>query len=179
VGYRASTRVSLGTAYTSEESVIRPKERITFLPPSAKIERNEYSIEKAAYYVMNLSASGETVANDANPKKTTTIYKQSFSEAASPIKLTNFLTLSSKENFEQEWFVENSFYLKEVVEMELSHFRGMCDGKDENGMANCPRVLKSNKKYFLYVPEGWDFDRRKKMKMTKYVDPYKGAYADQ
>jgi hypothetical protein len=39
--------------------------------------------------------------------------------------------------------------------------------------------LKSNKKFLLYVPKGWDFEQRKKMKMTKYVDPYKGAYADQ
>lgn len=179
VGYRVTSQVSVGAANTSEESVIRPKERITFLPPSSKIERNEYSIENAAYYVMDLSANGETVPNDSKPEKMTKVYRQSFSEESSPINLTNFLTLSSKENFEQEWFIENSFYLKEVTELELSHFRGKCDGNDENGMEICPRLLKSNKKFLLYVPKGWDFERRKKMKMTKYVDPYKGAYADQ
>lgn len=176
VGFRGSYGMSVGSAYKTEESVIRPKERITFLPPSSVIERNEYAIDNAAYFFMNPGTQGETVANDAKPDKTTIIYKQSFTENESPIRLTNFLTLSSKENFENEWFIENRFYLKEVAEMELSHFRGKCEGLDENQMEICPRVLKSNKKYFMYVPKGYDFAKRKKKKMTKYVNPYANQY---
>jgi hypothetical protein len=176
IGFRGSYGVAVGSARKTEESVIRPKERITFLPPSSIIERNEYAIDNAAYYFMNPDIKGETVAHDAKPGKTTIVYKQSFTENVSPIKLTNFLTLSTKESFENEWFIENTFYLKEVAEMELKHFRGKCEGEDENQKPICPRVLKSNKKYFLYVPKGFDFAKRKKKKMTKYVDPYSTQY---
>ena len=176
VGYRITAGTAIGSSYKSEESVIRPKERITFLPPSSIIQRNEYSIDNAAYFFMDPTTKGETIPHDAKPDKTTIVYKQSFAENTSPIRLTNFLTLSSRENFDREWFIENTFYLEEVAEMELAHFRGKCEGKDENDMPICPRVLKSDKKYFLYVPKGFDFAKRKKKKMTKYVDPYVSPY---
>lgn len=176
IGYRITASTAVGTSYKSEESVIRPKERITFLPPSSVIERNEYSIDNAAYFFMDPTIQGETVAHDGKPGKTTVVYNQSIEKEYSPIELTNFLTFSSKESFENEWFIENTFYLSEVAEMELKHFRGICTGKDENDKPICPRLLKSNKKYFLYVPKGYDFAKRKKKKMTKYEDPYTPQY---
>lgn len=172
IGYRLTSNMSLGSATTVGESVIRPKERITFLPPKAVIERNEYAIENGLYYLMNLNASGESVPNDANPKKLTSLYRQNFTERESPLELTNFLTISLKENFDQEWFIKNTFYLAEISEMELSHFRGKCKGRDENDLLICPRKLKSETKYFLYVPQGYDFLKRKKRKMTKYENPF-------
>lgn len=172
VGIRGAYGMAFGTAVTSEESVIRPKERITFLPPSSKITRNEYAIENAAYYYLNPAATTvETVANEAKPSKLTTTYRQSFTEGSSSVHLTNFLTLSTKESFEKEWFIENKFYLSEVNEMELTHFRGKCTGVDANNNPICPKVLKSNKKFYLMVPKGYDFEKRKKMKMTQYVAP--------
>jgi hypothetical protein len=171
IGIRGSYGIAVGTAVTSEESVIRPKERITFLPPASRITRNEYAIEKAKYYVMDLNNAGESVKHAADEKKMTTIYEQVFSKENTPIRMRNFLTLSSKENFESEWFIENSFYLHQVQEMELTHFRGKCTGVDANDQPICPKVLKSNKRYYLMVPKGWDFLKRKKMKLTQYVDP--------
>ena len=176
VGFRGSYGMAVGSAYKTEESIIRPKERVTFLPPTSIIERNEYAIDNAAYYLMNLQTEGEIVDHDGKPGKTTIVYRQSFTENESPIRLTNFLTLSTKESFENEWFIENTFYLNEVAEMELNHFRGKCKGIDENQMPICPRVLKSDKKYYVYVPKGFDFAKRKKKKMTKYVEPYTGLY---
>lgn len=172
VGFRGSYGMAVGSAVTAEESVIRPKERVTFLPPSARITRNEYAIESAAYYFMNpVTSQSQTVPNEANPKKETTIYRQSFTDRESSVHLTNFLTLSDKESFEREWFIENKFYLSEVNEMELSHFRGKCKGVDEQDRPICPRLLKSEKKYYLMVPKGYDFERRKKMKLTRYEAP--------
>ncbi len=60
--------------------------------------------------------------------------------------------------------------------MEHAHFRGIGEGMDEKGKPNCPRLLKSNKKYYLYVPKGYDYFKRKKKKMTRYVDPDKSPY---
>lgn len=176
VGFRGAYGTSSGVAVTDGESVIRPKERITFLPPSAVIERNEYAIENAAYYVMDLTQKGTTVPNESNPSKSTVVYKQNFSEESTPIRLTNFLTVSDKEDFKSEWFIKNSFYLHEISEMELDHFRGKCTGRDEKDVLICPRVLKSDKKYLLYVPKGFEFLKRKKKKMDKYVDPYSNPY---
>lgn len=176
IAVRGHFGVSMGMARTDGESIIRPKERVTFLPPTSTIERNEYAIENSSYYLMDLTKNGEVVTNDANPKKMTTVYKQGFTDVSSPIHLTNFLTISSKENFEVEWFIQNSFYINEIEEMELAHFRGKCTGSTDIGEPICPRVLRSNKKYYLYVPKGYDFVKRKKRKMTKYVSPYTGLY---
>lgn len=171
IGVRGAYGIAVGSAVTSEESVIRPKERITFLPPASRITRNEYAIEKAMYYVLDLNIAGESVKHAADDKKMAVIYEQSFTKENTPIRMRNFLTLSSKENFESEWFIENSFYLQQVQEMELTHFRGKCNGVDANDQPICPKVLKSNKRYYLMVPKGWDFLKRKKMKMTQYVAP--------
>jgi hypothetical protein len=172
VGFRGSYGISTGAAVTAGESVIRPKERITFLPPSAKITRNEYSINNAAYYFLNPNNTTiENTLNDSKPSKATAIYRESFNEASSLAHLTNFLTFSTKENFENEWFIENKFFLSEVNEMELSHFRGKCTGVDENENPICPRVLKSNKKYYLIVPKGYDYENLRILKYTKYREP--------
>lgn len=171
IGFRGSYGVSYGTAATSGESIERPKERITFLPPASTIERNEYSIESAYYYLMDLTIEPENVPNESNPKKITKVYTQGFQEETSPLHMTNFLTFSTSENFENEWFVRNNFYLEEISEMELKHFRGKCTGRDENGHPICPRKLKANTKYFLYVPKGYDFEKRKKRGMTDYKSP--------
>lgn len=171
VSVRGSYGISAGSAVTNEEAVIRPKERITFLPPASRISRNEYAIENAKYYMLDPNIGGESVKHAADDKKKTVIYEQSFTKENTPIRLRNFLTLSSKESFESEWFIENSFYLHQVSEMELTHFRGKCTGEDSNGQPICPKLLKTNKRYYLSVPKGWDFVKRKKMKLTKYVAP--------
>jgi hypothetical protein len=171
VGVRITSGLAYGASATSSESVVRPKERITFLPPASSIERNEYSIESAAYYLMDLEIEPEIVQNESNPKKETKVFTQTFDDSTSPIHLTNFLTFSTKESFENEWFLKNNFYLGEISEMELKHFRGKCTGRDENNVLICPRKLKSNTKYLLYVPKGYDFEKRKKRKMTEYVNP--------
>jgi hypothetical protein len=171
IGFRGSYGVSYGTAATSGESIERPKERITFLPPKSSIERNEYSIESAYYYLMDLTIEPENVPNESNPKKITKVYTQGFQEDTSPLHMTNFLTFSTNENFEKEWFVRNNFYLEEISEMELKHFRGKCTGSDDIGHPICPRKLKANTKYFLYVLKGYDFEKRKKRGMTDYKPP--------
>lgn len=171
VGVRGRYGVAYGSAVTTGESIERPKERITFLPPASSIERNEYSIESAFYYLMDLTIEANIVPNESNPKKMTNVFVQKFGDDSSPIQMTNFLTFSTKENFENEWFLENNFYLAEISEMELKHFRGKCKGRSDTGSPICPRKLKSDKKYFLYVPKGYDFEKRKKRKMTEYVEP--------
>lgn len=171
IGMRGAYGIAYGSAYTTGESIERPKERVTFLPPASSIERNEYSIENAFYYLMDLDVEPEIVLNESNPKKVTKVYSQEFEEESSPVQMTNFLTFATKESFENEWFVKNTFYLGEISEMELKHFRGKCKGRDDQGAPICPRKLKSNTKYFLYVPKGYDFEKRKKRRMTEYVVP--------
>ena len=171
VGFRGAYGVAYGEAVSVGESIARPKERITFLPPASTIERNEYSIEGASYYLMDLTIEPNFVPNESNPKKMTNVFTQKFGDNSSPIQMTNFLTFSTKENFENEWFVKNNFYLGEISEMELNHFRGKCKGQNDKGVPICPRKLKSDTKYFLYVPKGYDFVKRKKRGMTEYVVP--------
>lgn len=171
VAVRGAYGVGYGSATTSGEAVSRPEERITFLPPSSKIERNEYAIERKSYYAMDLNSTKETVQHEAKEGKLTDVYIEEFNPSESKINMTNFITISDSENFENEWFVSHDFYLSEIQEMELKHFRGRCRGTNPQGQRICPRKLKSNTKYFLYVPKGYDFKKRKKRGQTEYEEP--------
>lgn len=173
VGFRGAYGTAYGSAITTGESVSRPKERITFLPPHSSITRNEYSIENAYYYVIDPNTQPSIVPNDSKPKKSTKIYTQEFTSGSTFLNLTNFLTISTSENFEKEQFIKNNFYVKQISEMELNHFRGKCTGTDENDVPICPRKLKSDTKYYLKVPKGFDFENRRKRHITNYVNPYK------
>lgn len=170
VAVRGAYGVGYGSAMTSGEAVSRPEERVTFLPPLSKIGRNEYAIERKSYYAMDLNSKKEMIPHEAKKNgKLTAVYTQNFSTYES--NFTNFLTISDTENFENEWFVKHEFYISQIQEMELKHFRGECEGLDEYGKPNCPRKLKSETKFFLYVPKGYDFEKRKKRGQTKYVAP--------
>jgi hypothetical protein len=159
-----------GTAKTSGEAVSRPEERITFLPPSSKIARNEYAIERKSYYAMDLNSEREMVPHEAKKNgKLTAVYTQKFKQYES--NFSNFLTFSNTENFKNEWFVKHDFFISQIQEMDLKHFRGYCTGVGGDGKPNCPRKLKSDTKFFLYVPKGYDFEKRKKRGQTEYVAP--------
>ena len=157
--------------FTTGESISRIQERITFLPPKSILTWNEYALEDKTYYPMDLDSEKELVSHEAKNEKLTEVYTKKFKSIESNLKRTNFLTISDKENFEHEWFINHEFYLSQIQEMELNHFRGKCRGIDSEGRPNCPRKLKSNTKYFLYVPKGYDFKKRKKRGQTEYEEP--------
>lgn len=79
VAFRGAYNMSVGSSVTSEEAIIRPKERITFLPPASRITRNEYAIENAQYYLMDLNTQGDPVRHAADERKMTTTYNQTLS----------------------------------------------------------------------------------------------------
>ena len=168
VTVRGAYGVGYGAARTSGEAVSRPEERITFLPPSSKIVRNEYAIEDKSYYAMDLNSEKEMVPDEWKKKgKLTAVYTQKFKHYES--NFTNFLTISDSENFENEWFVRHEFYVSQIQEVDMNHFRGK--GTNAQGQRIWPKKLKSNTKYFLYVPKGYDFEKRKKRGQTEYVAP--------
>ena len=98
-----------------------------------------------------------------NPKKKTKIYKESFTKESSPHIFRNFLTFSYTENFEDEFYVDNEFYISDIREMDIRHFEyykrderykfSKLYLKDENGNILMFSDFKKESSFYLYVPK--------------------------
>lgn len=105
---------TIGESY-SNSTKLKP-ERITFIPPKSiffkptmhlsDFEFVEYKKEKF---------SKRTVASSINEKKTTKIMVAQLTGKDVFLTFRNFLTLSTKENFDSEFYVDNEFKVKTVT----------------------------------------------------------------
>jgi len=118
-------------------------ERITFIPPKALVKNPKTFIISLNYINMkNAIKANETKTDIKNPK-TIKILKKNFNDFSSPYKFRNFLTFSLSENFTNEFYINNNFYIVEIKEMKKSQFKG----KLSNNYENSP--YKQPNKYYL------------------------------
>ncbi len=109
------------TGTLGNETAVK-EERVTFVPPMAWLPpRLEYKIivkspmEDHAHF--NLKNAKEIAGASA------TSYSTTADSTNSPVFFRNFITYSTKENFEKEYYINNSFYIKEYVTM-LQKYNG-------------------------------------------------------
>jgi hypothetical protein len=118
-------------------------ERYTFVPP------HTYVSVPMTYVIMNnglqvnteISGSGKTrilitqsLKNDKTAIKTkiqsstgkgqVKAYEKTFTKENSGNRFRNFLTYSFSENFSDEKYIENEFYVNKITEMKLKNFNG-------------------------------------------------------
>jgi hypothetical protein len=115
-------------------------ERITFIPPSSNYYRSQFYILPINFFKLDTKTEFDEVPRKDKPKKKTKVYKATFTKEKSPLVFRNFLTFSLSEDFVTEFYVDNEFYIQQVLEMDKRHFeqyRYDDDGKwyikDENG----------------------------------------------
>lgn len=97
-------------------------ERITFIPPLSKYYRSQFYILPVSFFKLNTKTEFDEVPRKDKPKKKTKVYKASFTKKNSPLVFRNFLTFSSSEDFKSEFYVDNEFYIQQVLEMDRRHF---------------------------------------------------------
>lgn len=119
---RAGISPSFGI--TSSVSTTIKVERVTFIPPQSNYYRSEFRIMPYGYYKKISKENVEYHTSIKNSDKTTKVYVINFVKNNSPLIFRNFLTFSLSENFNNEFYVDNEFYVTKISEMSEKQFGG-------------------------------------------------------
>jgi len=107
------TAVSIGQGVWSSRTM-KP-ERITFLTPSSGITRVQSKLFIYPNVPVKKPYSLGTLERH-NGDKTSALKYNSFNEENSPLSFRNFLTLSTREDFTNETYVDNYFYVANIYD---------------------------------------------------------------
>ena len=135
-------------------------ERITFIPPKANYYRSQFHLLPIPYYQFDLNSEYTDTNMPYNPRKKTRVYHKRFTKENSPLVFRNFLAFSLTEDFENEFYIDNEFYLSKMLEMDYEHFK--YQEKDERGNYRDIKPYKKQTSFYLYVPRENSIDYRKK-----------------
>lgn len=121
-GNNFSYGVSTG-ASVSQSKKTKP-ERITFIAPLSTIYKSNFFIYPANGTKLNLDRDTLIQKRNDKPEETTTVYLADYKIDDSPLFFRNFLTFSTSEKFDKEFYVDNGFFIQKIAEMERRHFTG-------------------------------------------------------
>jgi hypothetical protein len=139
-----SNAVSMG--YCTDGS--KPKtERIGFIPPKSYISKAEYILANKFFTDWGTDFVKKTEQRHDNPKMSTTISSKQFTKESSPINFRNYLTFSFKEDFSNEFRVDNEYYVKTISVMDKRQF---WDSIPQDGSLATTRFEKA-KDFYLKV----------------------------
>jgi hypothetical protein len=161
-------------------------ERITFIPPKSNFYRNSFYIYPKDYF--NLKTTTEFEVHPRNDDSTikTNVYSVTFARENTPIVFRNFITFSFNEKFETEFYIDNEFWLTEILEMDQRHFEyplldyespnDVIYLKDKNGRIKLFCDYNSGKSFYLRIPREKSIENRKtaesmQEKTTYIVEP--------
>jgi hypothetical protein len=163
-----------GNSFSTSSSVSNSSkvkaERITFIPPASYYYRSQFYILPKNYFKLNTKSDCKEVIRNDNYNKTTKIYTAVFTKDNSPLIFRNFLTFSTTENFETEFYVDNEFYIVEIIEMNSAHFeqyrydetkKGKWYIRDENGEPIRFSEYKRPSSFYLEIPKESSIEYRK------------------
>ena len=100
-------------------------ERITFIAPSSTYTNYQYTynITQAEGTELKLDTYFEEVTmQDYDGPVKTRIYKAKYTPEESVLDFRNFLTLSTSEKFDSEFYVDNGFFISSILEMDNVQF---------------------------------------------------------
>ena len=144
-------------------------ERITFIPPKSYYFRSQFFIFPINFYQLSADTKYNEVDNKGNSKKKTKVYKQTFTKKTSPLVFRNYLTLSLSEDFYTEFYVDNEFYIEEILEMDKKHFgqyridetkSGKFFIKDKYGNPVLFSDFQSPTSFYLEIPREASIEKR-------------------
>ncbi|MEA3317690.1 MAG: hypothetical protein U9R54_07000 [Bacteroidota bacterium] len=148
------------TAGVSYSTKVKP-ERITFIPPKSKYYRTQFYILPNQHYKLSTETDFEKVPRNDKPKRKTKVYKAYYTRENSPLIFRNFLAYSMNEDFESVFFVDNEFYVSEILEMDKRHFiqkkwdeerNNRFYARDKNGDIIMYSVFEKPSSFYLKIP---------------------------
>jgi len=121
IPYLTLNNTSTASSSSFESKAVKP-ERITFIPPKSVIYKSTYFLTDKDYADKTGSIQSLEKRADKPKRKKTTVYTKSFSKANSPIVFRNFMTISTSENFNNESYIDNGFFVHEIKLIDKRHF---------------------------------------------------------
>jgi hypothetical protein len=117
-------RIGSSSAGIGSQTTVK-SERITFIPPHSSIGSSKFKLTRGYFRLLNPTVESVPKSWKPNSKKTTTVKRLEFKNLEeSPERFRNFLTFSTSEKFETEFYVENSFWVSQIIEMKRPQFLG-------------------------------------------------------
>ncbi|MEZ4908744.1 MAG: hypothetical protein R2771_14130 [Saprospiraceae bacterium] len=149
------TKKTIGTSV----SALVKEERITFIPPKSKYERKKFYIFPYSSFELPKTTSPREVSMSENSNKKTKIYENSYTEKTSPIVFRNFITYSTSENFDKEFYIDCEFYISKIKEMDKRHFEQVKRDKigrtiyDDNDFPVLIQPFKNKTSFYVRIPQ--------------------------
>lgn len=119
-GYKATATVGVSSSTKYKE------ERITFIPPKSYIYKSSfYLIDNSINLPEPANESIEKKSYNPNSTKTEVVKSQDYNKNNSPFIFRNFLSLSTSENFNTEFYVDTDFWVCKIQKMSNQQFTGL------------------------------------------------------
>jgi hypothetical protein len=106
---------------TVSTQTISSPERVTFIPPRSYYSRGEFMLTPMNWYDIE-KMTKTTIPSQAKPGKEVDAKIIELGYEKSPFIFRNFLTWSTKENFEKEIYLDHEFYVSKVTMVKASEF---------------------------------------------------------
>lgn len=103
-------------------STVSKPERVTFIPPRSFFFKSQFYILPVEIHKLELNTPYEQGSPSGNRIEKTKLYTVKFNKNNSPKRFRNFLTFSTSEKFESEFYVDNEFFIEEILEMDRKKF---------------------------------------------------------
>lgn len=138
--YYESQQYKTSTKGVSVSTKVK-QERITFIPPKSKYQRSQFYILPISFHSLDKKGPyTEEKLREGSPR-ITKVYYMEFSKEASPLVFRNFLTFSLTEDFKDEFYVDNEFYISKILELDEASFF------QRAGYGNTPRHTRTAEYY--------------------------------
>jgi hypothetical protein len=159
-----------GSSTISTISKSSQQERTTFIPPSSTFAKSNFYILPIGFLSLDKNTPFYEMPRSDKRSKTTCVFIHEYDRNTTPLSFRNFLTLSTDEEFETEFYIDNGFYVSRVEEMDERHltyykFDPTKDGRwfirDENDIPIKFSDYKQPSAFYLNIPSTESVEKRR------------------
>lgn len=141
---------SLLSSESGFSSSIKP-EQVTFIAPKSTVYKIQFALHSKSDPKLPETASIINVVSSDNPKKKAKISFIDYDEKNAPLFFRNFMTLSTSDKFEKEFYIDNGFFVFKISEMTLKQLTASSLATGMNLMKEPSPYKKASSFYVLSV----------------------------
>lgn len=143
-GYNVSEEIGVANS-----SAYNNKEKITFIPPKSNYYRSQFRFMSEEFIPLD-KTKYEMVACNEDEKKKTKVYSAEYDKTNTPLSLRNYISVSKSGNFNDEFFIDNEFYVSSVQAMYIGHALGKYKDKtNDKGEKIFDLPYKKNTSFYI------------------------------
>lgn len=130
--------IKYGIMGSVSSSILYRPERIGFIAPKSSLIFVHYELPDFQMMLKN-----ETIENK--------IRRRTFEYEQSPLYIRNFLTLSTKETFESEIYIDDTWFVSQIMTMKRKEFRGAIKKSSDESLSYVYPYTSDSAYYYKYI----------------------------